>query len=113
MGTGVTVITESLRDEAKKWNRFADKMTPIALKADELFLGVTAFWIGEPGMVDATILQSSYDDFQKFMSTALKAAVVEFNQIAGALNRIANAYDDQDKVVELDLNQIYGKRNAP
>jgi hypothetical protein len=106
-------VTESLRDEGKKWVHFADKMNPVAAKADDLFLGVTAFWIGEPGMVDATILQSSYDDFQKFMASALKAAVVEFGQIAGALNRIVNAYEKNDQIIELDLNQIYGARTGP
>jgi hypothetical protein len=113
MGTGVTVITSTVRDEAKKWVHLADKMTPVAAKVNDLFLGVTAFWVGEPEMVDAIILQSSYDDYQKFMTAALKAAVVEFGQIAGALNKIANAYDAQDQVVELDLNQIYGARTGP
>jgi hypothetical protein len=113
MAANLKFVNESLRDESKKWVQFADKMKPVAASADDLWLDVTAFWIGEPGMVDAMILQSAYDDFQKFMAAALKAAVVEFGQIAGALNRIVTAYEKNDQVIELDLNQIYGARTGP
>lgn len=104
MGAEVTVVTDALLDEAAKWRDLSDQAAPIRGAAEGLSLGVTAFFIGD---LNATVHQQAYDDFQAFMVTVLGGAVVEFDQVAGALTRIAKEYDKADAIVSLDLNKIY------
>ncbi|MFK3985256.1 hypothetical protein ACI2K4_33390 [Micromonospora sp. NPDC050397] len=100
----VTVITRAVYNEGRKWRRLADQMEPIKSAASLLDLGITAFFIGD---ANAGQHSSAYNDFQAFMENILAGAVTEFDQIGGALDRIANAYDRADEVVALDLNKIY------
>ncbi|GIF98129.1 hypothetical protein [Catellatospora citrea] len=104
MGAEVTVVTDALVDEAAKWRDLADQVAPVRDAADGLDLGVTAFFIGDQ---NALVHSRAYDDFQDFMVTVLSGAAVEFDQLAGALVKIAKEYDKADAIVSLDLNQIY------
>ncbi|WP_144122484.1 hypothetical protein [Catellatospora sichuanensis] len=104
MGAEVTVVTDALLDEAAKWRDLSDQVAPVKNAADSLELGVTAFFIGD---LNALVHSQAYHDFQDFMVTVLSGAVVEFDQLAGALVKIAKEYDKADAIVSLDLNQIY------
>ncbi|MEU4555977.1 hypothetical protein [Micromonospora violae] len=100
----IEVLTDALRDEAGRWRRLAADMGDVERAASHLDLAPTAFFIGDAN----TALHSfAYDSFQSFMFDVIAGAVVEFRQIAEALDRVANAYDRADAVVELDLNAIY------
>jgi hypothetical protein len=105
MAEEVVVITEAVVDEAAKWRRLSDQMEPIKSAADGLDLSGSAFYIGD--QLNFAIYSSSYNDFQTLMVTALEGAVTEFDQIGGALDKIAAAYDLADQIVSLDLNQIW------
>ncbi|GIH08613.1 hypothetical protein Rhe02_66800 [Rhizocola hellebori] len=105
MAEEVVVITEAVVDEAAKWRRLAGQMEPIKSSADGLDLAGSAFYIGDG--LNFLIYSNSYNDFQNLMVTALGGAVTEFEQIGGALDKIAAAYDQADQIVSLDLNQIW------
>jgi|RhiMethySRZTD1v2_1073278.scaffolds.fasta_scaffold2145415_1 hypothetical protein len=105
--TTVTIVTEAVRAEATKWGKLHDDLAPLVTAVDNLDLNVTAFWIGEPGEINATIYSSAYNEFQAWLIKVLKAGVVEWGQIQTTLNRIANEYDKQDKIVEIDLEKFY------
>ncbi|MBQ0992159.1 hypothetical protein PSH03_001351 [Micromonospora sp. PSH03] len=100
----IEVLTEALRDEGVRWRRLSDRMADVRQAASQLELAPTAFFIGDANMA---IHSTSYDSFHSFMLDVISGAVVEFEQIAGALDRVANAYDRADAVVDLDLNAIY------
>ncbi|GAA2357391.1 hypothetical protein Cme02nite_51010 [Catellatospora methionotrophica] len=104
MGAEVTVVTDALLDEAAKWRDLSDQVAPVRNAADGLGLGVTAFFIGD---MNALVHSQAYNDFQEFMVTVLSGAAVEFDQVAGALVKIAKEYDKADAFASLDLNQIY------
>lgn len=105
MAEEVVVITEAVVDEAAKWRRLSSQMEPIKTAADGLDLAGSAFYIGDG--LNFAIYSNSYNDFQNLMVTALGGAVTEFEQIGGALDKIAAAYDQADQIVSLDLNQIW------
>jgi hypothetical protein len=48
-----------------------------------------------------------YRQYKEFISSVLAGGVTEFEQIGGALDRIADAYDNADQIVSLDFNKIY------
>lgn len=100
----VVVITEAVRNEAKKWFAFSDRMEPIARAAEGLTLDVSAFFIGD---ANAVVHDRAYDGFQAYMVNVLRGAVTEFDQIGAALNKVADAYDAADAVVSLNLNQVW------
>jgi hypothetical protein len=101
----VTVITAAVRAEAKKWQELSDKAAPIKAAVDGLTLSASAFFIGEDWT--PTVHAEAYQGFQHFMAGILAGGVAEFDQLGAALNKIADAYDNADDVVELDLNDIY------
>ena len=105
MAEEVVVITEAVVDEAAKWRRLSGQMEPIKAAADGLDLSATAFYIGDG--LNFLVYSNSYNDFQNLMVTALGGAVTEFEQIGGALDKIAAAYDQSDQIVSVDLNQIW------
>ena len=100
----VSVITEALRNEGRKWFRLADQMDVPRAAAEGLTLELSAFFIGD---LNAVPHSQAYNDFHAFLVNVLRGAVVEFKQVAVALARIADAYDEADKVVALNLNEIW------
>jgi hypothetical protein len=100
----VGVITTALRNEANKWRDLSDQMAPIKSAVDGLGLDLSAFFIGD---LNAGLHKAYYDDYRSFMSRILSQGVVEFEQVADALVKIADEYDKADAVTELDLNKIY------
>jgi hypothetical protein len=101
----VHVITDAVLDEAKKWRDLSAKLSPIKGAVDGLTLDPSAFFVGsDPSFVGYS---ASYDAFQRFMSNVLAGGVTEFDQLGGALDKIAKEYDKADAIVSLDLNKIY------
>ncbi|MBF9131047.1 hypothetical protein I0C86_19090 [Plantactinospora sp. S1510] len=100
----VTVVTRTVYKEAKKWKQLADKMEPVHSAVRDLDLDATAFFIGD---ANAAPHSQAYISFQNFCEQALAGGVKEFNQLAHALDTIAEAYDRTDRIVSLDLNKIY------
>src|SRR5512139_2664978 len=105
MADEVQVITDAVLDEAKKWRDLSAKLAPIKSAVDGLTLSPSAFYIGDG--FNFLAHSQSYDNFRHFMSTVLAGGVTEFDQLGGALDRIAKEYDKADAVVALDLNKIY------
>jgi len=100
----VTVITSAVRDEAKKWRDLSGKMAPVKSTVDGMTLSTSAFFIGD---LNAVPHAQAYEGFRSFMATVLGGGVTEFEQVGDALDKIADAYDDRDQIVSLDLNKIY------
>ena len=105
--TGVKVVTDALRAEANKWQDIHDKTETIIRAVDGLDLLETAFWVGEPLEINAKINSKTYNEFQNAVLASYRAAAVEFDQISRVLVKIANEYDRQEKIAELDINLAY------
>lgn len=105
MGQEVTVITDAVVDEAKKWRELSDQMEPIKKAVDGLDLSASAFFIGAD--VSFVAHSNAYNSFQSIVVGALGGAVTEFEQLGGALDKIAKEYDKADEIVSLDLNEIW------
>lgn len=105
MADEVQVITDAVLDEAKKWRDLSAKLSPIKGAVDGLHLSPSAFFIGDG--FNFMVHSQSYDHFQQFMSTVIAGGVTEFDQLGGALDKIAKEYDKADAIVSLDLNKIY------
>jgi len=111
------VVCEAVRAQAKKWDELAARTRPARDYANSAVLGETAFLIIDPtglaapltfdNPVRATVLKGAYESIQERMSTLLDQAVTEFEQVADALIRVAVAYEDADKILPLELNDIY------
>lgn len=101
----VTVVTDALHDESDKWTGLAGKLKPIASAVDQLYLGPLAFFAGpSPDFVAHSL---AYDKFQDAIAKVLDEGVVEFEQLAVVLGRIADNYDGADSQNAQDLDKIY------
>ncbi|MFD2767955.1 hypothetical protein [Micromonospora eburnea] len=100
----LTVITDSLRDEAHKWLTLSDRVAAIKTATEQLTLDASAFFVGD---CTTAVHAKAYRDFHSFMVTIFTGAVTEFEQVGGALRHIADEYDRADEVISLDLNKIY------
>lgn len=110
--TGYKVITEALRAEAPKWDDFAEVVAPIRDSVHDAFLGVPAFFCGDPvtlGMLDlnAALHQNAYEDYRVFMAGLLEGALEEFAQMADALVKVAEKYEAAEKIIELDVDKVW------
>jgi hypothetical protein len=100
----LNVVLSALRDEARKWHGLNDTVEPVKTVVQGLTLAPTAFFIGDANVV---VHSQAYDGFQAFMVTILGGAVTEFEQLGAALNKIADIYDEADRVIAVDLNEVY------
>ncbi len=105
MSDEVRVITECVRLEAKKWRELSDAMEPIKKSVSDLILGPTAFFIGKTP--EFMIQHGAYQKFHSQMTAAVTGAVTEFDQLAGACDKMANEYDRTDQINRLNLDAIY------
>jgi hypothetical protein len=101
------VVTQAVRDEAKRWADRSPTMQQLVDAVDALDLLMSAFWVGPLDTFNAQRYSKAYDGFQQYMLDLLKAAVVEFGQLSKALTKIANEYDRMDEIGKLNLNQIF------
>ncbi len=101
----VEVVTDALRHEAKKWFELSDAMQAVADNVGRLTLHESAFWCGDGISIAAAPIYAGY---QQFVQQRCGEGAVEFEDIAGALNRAADAYDGTDEVSAETLTKIYG-----
>ena len=101
----VEVVTDALRQEAKKWFALSDEMETVAGNISRLSLDTSAFWCGDGISIAAGPI---YDGYQQFVQARCGEGSAEFDQIAGALHRAADAYDGTDEVSAEVLTKIYG-----
>jgi hypothetical protein len=111
---GYQVITKAVRDEAPKWDGFAQKVEVVRGAVEEATLGVTAFFVGDPvalavGALDAALHQRMYETYRSHVHDLLAGARAEFGQIADAVVKIAETYERQEEIGELRLREIYGE----
>ena len=99
------VVTDALRQEAKKWFALSDEMETVAGNVGRLTLDTSAFWCGDGISIAAGPI---YDGYQRFVQERCGEGAVEFEQMAGALNRAADEYDGSDEVSAATLTKIYG-----
>ncbi|HEX5542967.1 MAG TPA: hypothetical protein VFX60_15630 [Micromonospora sp.] len=100
----VTVITDALRAEGRKWCQLSDQIATIKTATEGLELSTSAFFIGD---ANAQLHSGAYEKFQLFMVHILSGAVTEFDQFGGSLYKAADAYDNADEIIALDLNELY------
>jgi hypothetical protein len=99
------VVTDALRQEAKKWFALSDEMETVAGNVGRLTLDPSAFWCGDGISIAAAPIYAGYQDF---VQDRCGEGAIEFEQIAGALNRAADEYDGSDEVSAEILTKIYG-----
>ena len=99
------VVTDALRQEAKKWFALSDEMETVAGNVSRLTLDTSAFWCGDGISIAAGPIYAGY---QQFVKDRCGEGSAEFEQIAGALNRAADEYDGTDEVSAETLTKIYG-----
>lgn len=115
---GYQVITKAVRDEAPKWDGFAQKAEEIRRAVEDATLGQSAFFAGDPVVlmvgslaeaIDATLHQRMYETYRSYIHDVLSGAKAEFEQIADAVERIAATYERQEEIGELSFKEIYGE----
>jgi hypothetical protein len=114
--TEVSVVTDALRAEAKRWQTLSDELAKIQQAADQLDLAITAFFaLDESALFGAlAVLQPeaaahsrTYNDFQGSMTGLLGTGATEFDEMATALVKIANAYDASEEKNAEELGKVY------
>jgi len=101
----VEVVTDALRAEAKKWLALSDEMEKVEANVGRLNLDTSAFWCGDGISIAAAPV---YAGFQQFVQARCGEGKTEFEEIAAALQRAADAYDGSDEVSAETLTKIYG-----
>lgn len=112
---GYQVITQALREEAKKWDELTPRVEHVRREVESAWLSPLAFFAGDTvtlglGIVPADILMraDAYEDFRGFIENALRGAETEFGQIADTLIKIAGLYEQAEKIVEFDnINDLF------
>lgn len=116
---GYQVITKAVRDEAPKWDGFAQKVEEIRRAVEDATLTQSAFFAGDPvvlmvsslaGSIDAALHQRMYESYRSHVHDLLAGAKAEFEQIADAVGRIADTYERQEEIGELSFKEIYGEK---
>ena len=104
----VSLVLDALHTEARKWRKLSDDMSAAQRDAALLELYPTAFFFAD--IVSVAGHSSAYNSFHEWFVQLLSDATVEFDEIAGALDKSADAYASTDTRSSVDLQSIYGKR---
>lgn len=108
--TTTKVVTENVREEAKKWRDLSDDMEAVnknPVGNEGLKLGPTAFFIGPTELVATAAHSSAYDGYYEHIQKLVSGAVTEWDQLGGALDRMAAEFDRTDQTEKADLEKIY------
>jgi uncharacterized protein YukE len=110
------VVPDALRIEAKKWRERSERMARVKSSVDRLELNASSFFIAGPfsaisGMafegIRASIHSGAYEDFHESMKTTIGGAVSEFEQLGGALEKIADEYEKVDASNSAELEKTH------
>ena len=114
--TGYQVVTSAVRKEAAKWDEFASEMGSVRSGLSGLALSPLAFFAAD-AVTFAVFplnlptppeeLQRSYEDMRSYIEKLAAEAETEFREISGTLIKIAETYERNEEVVQLDLDQVY------
>lgn len=104
-GRVVSLTKEAIRDESGKWTELARKMAEVKSSIDKLNLGLSAF---VPGNGPAVLAANAfYDQLHEAMKSMTAEAVAEFNDIAAALQRVLDLFEEAENNNDFDLRRIY------
>lgn len=110
---GYQVVTAALRQECAKWEDFASATDNVKPQVTSATLSAASFFVGDPTVLaisfDATVHQAAYEQFRSFVEARLTEATAEFMDISGALQEMAERYDEAEEIAEIDLNEIFTK----
>jgi hypothetical protein len=109
----VTIVTEAVRAEGRRWGPMADDLAKVASTVDSRSLFVTAFWIGKPGDFDGAIAFETYKLRRESILSPSARASPSSSRSADALKRIGDLYDQQDEIAALDLEAAYSVPKKP
>lgn len=94
----VEAASDAMRDQAGKWEEFADDMAKTHARFSQLTLTASAFTVVDPAAVPAALaLADSYARMHERLTKLFGEAVQEFDRMARALRISADKYDDSDR----------------
>ena len=102
--TRVSVDTEAIRAESRKWATLADDMSVARTGVLGTWLGPSAFFIGN---LTELIHHPAYQSFLDRIAGRLHGAEVEFELISLVLRRMADAYDEGEALNTRTLDDLY------
>jgi hypothetical protein len=109
------VVSSELRIEANNWRKRSEDMKAVKSQIDNLDLGASAFFIGSPmssgltnifNTMSASVYSKAYAGFHEYMKTVTGEAVTEFEQLGGALDKMAAEYDNADAAGKRSLEEV-------
>jgi len=108
--TTTKIITERVREEAKKWSELAADMKGVSanpVNNGGLELNVSSFFIGPSELVATGIHHTAYVGYLDHVQKLVTEAAAEWEQLHGALNRMADEFDATDQTAQADLDKVY------
>ncbi|GAA3769718.1 hypothetical protein GCM10022225_65650 [Plantactinospora mayteni] len=108
--TTTKVITENVREEGKKWRDLSDDMDAVKTNPvgnQGLMLGATAFFIGQTELVATAMHSQAYNGYYEHVQKLVAGAVTEWDQLGGAMDRMADEFDRTDQTAKANLEKIY------
>jgi excreted virulence factor EspC (type VII ESX diderm) len=105
----VEVATDGLREEAKKWQGLADRMSTVASLAAGQCLQPSAFSVivdGPIGAATTSDLNGGYQKMFDWLNALFQQGAVQFDAMATALNNNADWYDDADANSAQNFDEI-------
>src|SRR5688500_12565872 len=100
----VRVVTEEVRQEAVRWDQVAGTMKEVVPIVNDLYLLPSAFFVGSLA-VDAQV--EAYRQLHLSLWTAVNGAATEFGEVAQALRRTAQLYDDTDSIASHNIEEVW------
>src|SRR5262245_48230816 len=96
---GFNVQPDTVRAEAGRWREHSDAVEPVRDAVAGATLGSTAFWCGDPMVMalDVVVHSIAYEEFRAFVENLLTGAVTEFDEVAGALVKTAELYEQHNE----------------
>lgn len=103
----VDVAVEGIREEARKWYGLTDRMESVSANARNQALEASAFAVTDlTGAVTAVDLKAGYDKMYDWLNSLFVQAAAEFESMATALRRNADAYQDADTQLAKSFDEI-------
>ena len=109
------VVTDDLREEAGKWRDLAGRMDEInrnPVGNNGLALEPQAFFIGPTELVPTGLHYKAYEEHYAYIRNLIAGAVTEWDQLGGAVDRMAEEFDRTDQTQKADLDKIYSAEQA-
>ncbi|WP_199512151.1 hypothetical protein [Nucisporomicrobium flavum] len=101
-------MVDAVHAEAGKWRKLSGDMAAVHADVVRLELYPTAFFFADVVSVEGHAI--AYRTFHDWYQQLLGDATTEFGEIAGALDKSAEAYRNADTRSSVNLKTIYGTR---